>query len=270
MSDHDFTEAVAVYKPVGGDVVLVTRSAVPAGLMYREYKPYLRHDFFHTCAYCTMTEAEASAVRFTIDHYEPQAARPDLVNDYANLMWSCDMCNIRKSDTTPPPAARASGIRYFRPDVDKYRDHYESNGERLRERTPIGYFSIEALDLNRLALRRIRGIRRRLYACDRYIVEGITALRGIHIDRLPRNIRKAQVLASIRTADKVAEQLADNIDELLRQIARSPLIDEDPEAEARNRDSARKLRDLEALYPGAWRAPRKRNEVAKNSGRRKR
>lgn len=257
MSDGENTKAVTVYKPVGGDVVLVTRSAVPAGLSYGEYKPYLRRDFFHTCAYCTITEAEASALRFTIDHYEPQNARPDLVNEYTNLMWTCDTCNTRKSDRTPPSNARANGIRYFRPDADKYRDHYESNGERLKEKTTIGYFSIEALDLNRLALRRIREIRRRLYACERYIMEGVAALRGIHIDQLPKNISKAQVSAGIKNADKVAEQLADDIDELLREFAKSPLLDDDPEAQARNIESAKKLKELEALYPGAWRAPRK-------------
>lgn len=259
MSDAAKTEPVSVYKAVGGDTILVTRSAVPAGLRYGEYKPYLRRDFFHSCAYCTMTEAEAQAVRFTIDHYEPQNARPDLVNEYSNLMWSCDTCNTRKGDRTPPSNARASGFRYFRPDVDKHKDHYESNGERLRETSPVGYFSIEALDLNRLALRRIRGLRRRLIACDRYVVEGIAALRGIRIDQLPRGIAKARVAAGIQKASKVAEQLPDEIDGLLRYLAKSPLIDDDPEAEERNREGAKKLRELEALYPGVWRAPRKRS-----------
>jgi len=257
VSTGNNSEAPAIYKPIGGDTVPVTRSTVPAGREYGEYKSYLRRDFFHSCAYCTMTEAEASAIQFAIDHYEPRHARPDLLNEYSNLMWSCNQCNTRKSDRTPPPEARVNGIRYFRPDVDRYRDHYESNGERLKDTSPIGYFTLEALDLNRLTLRRIRALRRRFYACDRYLVEGIAALREVHIDDLPKRIAKAKVVASIQNADKAVEQLANAIDEQLRDFAKSPLIDDDPEAEARNKESAKKLKDMEALYPGAWRAPRK-------------
>jgi 5-methylcytosine-specific restriction endonuclease McrA len=262
VSDSGKTQSATVYKAIGGETVLVTRSKVPEVREYGEYKPYLRRDFFHSCAYCTMTEAEAQSVRFTIDHYEPQNARPDLVKEYSNLMWSCDMCNTRKGDRTPPPNARTNGVRYFRPDFDRHKDHYESNGERLRERTSIGYFTIEALDLNRLALRRIRGLRGRLMACDRYVVAGIAALREIRVDQLPKSIAKAKVVANIQKADKVAERLADEIDELLRDFAKSPLIDDDLEADARNQESAKKLRELEVLYPGAWRAPRKSKQAA--------
>jgi hypothetical protein len=49
-------------------------------------KPGFRNDFFYSCAYCTMSEAEAQATRFTVDHYEPKNAQPDLINAYDNLM----------------------------------------------------------------------------------------------------------------------------------------------------------------------------------------
>jgi hypothetical protein len=74
------------------DRELVTRSAVPTDMKYPGYRQHLRCDFFFSCAYCTMTEAEAQAIRMTIDHYEPRGARPDLENDYANLMYACDTC----------------------------------------------------------------------------------------------------------------------------------------------------------------------------------
>lgn len=59
---------------------LVVRSAVPVGRPYNEYKRYLRRDFFYSCAYCTIAETEAQAIRFTIDHYEPRNAQPQLEN----------------------------------------------------------------------------------------------------------------------------------------------------------------------------------------------
>lgn len=97
---------------------LVTRSEVPACLPYSEYRPYLRYDFICSCAYCTMTESEAQAIRFTIDHYHPQNARPDLIDEYSNLMYACDECNTRKGDRYPPTSAQTNGIRFFRPDQD--------------------------------------------------------------------------------------------------------------------------------------------------------
>jgi 5-methylcytosine-specific restriction endonuclease McrA len=75
-----------------------------------------------------MSESEAMAIRFTIDHYEPQKARPDLVDDYTNLMYACDECNLRKGDRYPPPAARATGMRFFRPDEDVHSDQFSITG----------------------------------------------------------------------------------------------------------------------------------------------
>jgi hypothetical protein len=91
----------------------VVRSAVPRGRPYEEYLENLRFDFFYSCGYCTMTESEGMAIRFAIDDYEARRARPDLVDDYTNLMYACDGCNARKGDRSPPADARATGYRFF-------------------------------------------------------------------------------------------------------------------------------------------------------------
>ena len=151
----------------GGDAArpLVVRSNPPQGENYNEYKEILRYDFFYTCAYCTMMEAEAAAVRFTIDHYEPTSAQPDLENEYNNLMYACDPCNTRKGDRYPPPAARAEGVRFFRPDEDVHSHHFELTGKRLRGKSKTGDYTIDALDLNRYMLNRLREIRIRQNRC---------------------------------------------------------------------------------------------------------
>jgi hypothetical protein len=238
---------------------LVVRSSVPADLPYGEYKPYLRVDFWYSCAYCTLSEAEARAIRFTIDHYESRRAREDLLNDYSNLMYSCDECNMRKGDRSPPEAARRDGYRFFRPDQDIRSDHFERNEIWLREKTNTGFFTINALDLNRKSLKRVRELRARLSECDQYIVEGITALRAFPIDTLPKDVR-AKAIKKIEEAMDVAEDLAAAIDSVLRDFAKSPLVDPDGDAEQRAKERAKQLQDLQAMYPGSWRPPRKRRK----------
>ena len=175
---------------------LVTRTDVPHGLQYGKYRDYLRHDFFYSCAYCTMSESEAQAIRFTIDHYEPRKACPELEHEYANLIYSCGECNLRKGDRCPPHKARPDGYRFFRPDQDAYPEHFQVRGVRVEPKSHAGEYSIEALDLNRLALRRLRDIRKRLTKCDQLVAEGVLALRKFHIDQLPSNV-KALAASSI-------------------------------------------------------------------------
>jgi hypothetical protein len=207
-----------------------------------------------------MSEAEAQAIRFTIDHYEPQNARPDLVNSYANLMWACDECNRRKGDRTPPQKAREDGYRFFRPDEDVYLDHFHRDGFNVVPDTNVGYYSLEALDLNRQGLRRLRELRLRLSDCDEAVTAGILALSRFPIDRLPNHI-KGPALRAIKQLKDARQGTIDAIEALLRDHAKSPLIDEDAEADERATERAKKLKETEALYPGLdWRAPNKRKK----------
>jgi len=242
-----------IKKEKTSSLTLVSRSTVPENLKYTEYKPYLRKDFFYSCAYCTMTESEAQAIRFTIDHYEPRSSYPNLENQYNNLMYACDECNTRKGNRNPPPEARSKGYRFFRPDHDFHHEHFEKNGIRLKSKSNIGHYTIEAIDLNRQSLRRLRDIRTRLIGCEQYVTEGILALRGFPIDRLPPHI-KQQAAESIKKAKNMADMLASNIDSLLMKYAQSPLIDpNDSVEEARITQRNSELKKIEALYPGNWR-----------------
>ena len=133
--------------PVAGPTPLVIRTAVPDGLPYNDYRHYLRRDFLYSCAYCTIAESEASAIKFTIDHYEPKNARADLINTYSNLMYACNSCNLYKGDRVPSDTARAAGIRYFRPDTDRRSEHFNLNGLRIDGQTEIGNFTVLAVYL---------------------------------------------------------------------------------------------------------------------------
>jgi hypothetical protein len=175
-------------------------------------------------------------------------------------MYCCDECNIRKGDRCPPPDARVNGFRFFRRDSDYWRDHFERRGYRLESTSKVGSFSIDALDLNRKALRTLRELRERLTECDEHIAEGILALRRFPIDRLPPQIR-SRALKFINQAVTVRDDLVNAIELVLRESAKSPFLDVEsgPELEERTRERQARLKEAEALYPGNWRAPRAKN-----------
>ena len=208
-----------------------------------------------------MSEAEAQAIRFTIDHYEPRNARPDLLLDYSNLMYCCDECNLRKGDRSPPASARTADYRFFRPDGDEYDDHFEPSGIRIKPKTNVGDYSIEALDLNRAALRKLRDLRSRILDCEQTVMQGVLALRDVHIDRLPPNL-KGQVSRAILKAQAAANDLASEIDSILRNYAKSDLIDIDPDSAKRAAERAKNLKGMQAMHPGSWRAPRSSKQIS--------
>ena len=234
---------------------LVVRTVVLPRPSYTDYKVELRYDFYFSCAYCNMAEHEATAIRFTIDHYEPQGARPDLVNSYNNLMYACDSCNQRKGNRCPPIAARQDGYRFFRPDADAYGDHFSGEGVRVKHTSNTGYFTIETLDLNRLELRRLRELRQRLFDCKDFISEGVQALRRFKIDQIPAAF-KGRADSAIRRTIAESEKVESEIDSLLRKHAASPLSGDDAQEAARLKGRQSDLNALQSLYPGLWRAPR--------------
>ncbi len=236
---------------------LVTRSIVEEGLPYASYRQYLRKDFIHSCGYCSLSEFEAKGLAFQIDHYEPQSLRPDLENAYENLMYACDECNRLKSDLITPPAAVAAGYRFYRPDADIWSEHFQSSGQRINHVTNVGEFSIEALDLNRQSLRRLRDIRARLSSCNEQIVKGVLGLRRFRIDQLPAGVR-SRAKAMIAALEAGAESSADKVDDVLREAAQSPLLDPDLDRAERRNEWRSNLDNLKVLYPGVWRGRQSR------------
>lgn len=86
---------------------------------YLQYRPLLRRDFQHLCAYCLRHEffvgGEAGCC---INHRHPvngPYARPDLLSDYSNLYWCCRECNENKGDAWPSPDMVERGLRFLDP-----------------------------------------------------------------------------------------------------------------------------------------------------------
>jgi hypothetical protein len=236
-----------------GQDLIVRTANVPAYSDYSKYRRYVRYDFYYSCAYCTVTEAEAEAARFTIDHYEPVSAMPELRAVYTNLMYACDECNSRKGDLFPPPDARRDGYRFFRPDMDRFGEHFAAQDRTVSAKTKTGYYTITALGLNRKSLCRLRELRLRLKLCDQYVTEGIRALRNVKLDQLHPEIR-ARASRWIKEALDLNERLVGEINEVLRAAARSSIIVDDDEDDDRDVAARRDdLKRVEGLYPGQWR-----------------
>ncbi len=112
----------------------------PAGWdNYQYYRPWIRDEFAFRCVYCLDRERwRDMRGAFHIDHWQPQARRPDLGHDYANLLYLCPACNsLKRASILPDPCAVALG--------DSLRVHPDGRIEALNE---AGECLIETLALD--------------------------------------------------------------------------------------------------------------------------
>ncbi len=148
---------------------------------YRKYKPYLRLDFVHRCAYCTIHEYDwGSSINFDIDHFRPKSNKrfTSLECAYSNLYYSCNRCNRLKWQTWPTDEQFARGERFIDPCAESPTRHYHDDGTGLlKDDTAAGRYQIKHIRLNREALIFLRQRRRKKLMEIREVVRLIRALR---------------------------------------------------------------------------------------------
>jgi hypothetical protein len=247
----------------------VRRSQVPAGLKYPQYRKYLQYDFLHSCAYCTITEAEATGKRLTIDHYEPKSLRPDLQDEYSNLIYACEDCNTRKGPRVPTEQQRDEGVRFFRPDLDSRDDHFQQSGIRIESLSPIGKFTVDGISLNRGHLLKLRQLREELWNTLDTLTQNLTELQEFPLDQL-RSYFRPYALQLIKQMFERKALLEEDFIQLLREYARNPLDDDaDSLALAEDKQGKRertsRLRDQGGIHAEHWSGP-KRNKRATRRG----
>ncbi len=107
----------------------------PTSARYRAYRPCLRWDAGFTCCYCLVHETDLSIDGVdgtgltSIEHIEPQSARPELADVYGNCAYACRFCNnIRLTQ----PVVHASGARLLNPWRDAWGAHFRLVDDYLR------------------------------------------------------------------------------------------------------------------------------------------
>jgi HNH endonuclease len=69
---------------------------------YKKWKPALAEEGEYRCVYCAIPDGlMGGEFCFHVEHFEPKSKAPHLRDDWANLFYSCPICNVFKSDDWP-------------------------------------------------------------------------------------------------------------------------------------------------------------------------
>jgi len=134
---------------------LPLRSSVQAETQYRAYKASLRADFDTRCGYCDdLDETYGLQQGFHIDHFAPRSIFPELEVDYENLVYSCPLCNIAKSNKwigSNPDVSHDGQEGFIDPCLSEYDDHLARSPDgKIIAKTSLGIYLIKNLKLNLL------------------------------------------------------------------------------------------------------------------------
>lgn len=113
---------------VHGKKIVERRREIDLRSDYHDYLPELREDFRHICGYCGKTEVVTKNT-FEIDHFIPIKYAKEKKNDYSNLVYSCYVCNRKKSDKWPSKDSQVQFVNN-KGIVDPVSDDYDSHIER--------------------------------------------------------------------------------------------------------------------------------------------
>ncbi len=133
-------------------VAPVRRQDIPAKARYSLYKADLRADFSSACGYCGTSDFYSGGQSgFHIDHFAPKSKFEKLKNHYGNLVYSCPICNIGKSNDWPGDDAGVSyvgNIGYVDPCSTAYSQHLRRDSAgKIIPMTPLGEYIYKRMKL---------------------------------------------------------------------------------------------------------------------------
>ncbi len=148
---------------------LIDRRHIPRKGAYGSYRPCLRWEFGHCCAFCLTHESdltehgvEGTALTW-IEHQLPQSHDPDgsRVNDYQNCFYACKFCNKARGTE---PLVDPEGRRLLDPCSTIWADRFKRQGEELLPTTddPDASRTHRVYDLDDPRKRAMRATRERI------------------------------------------------------------------------------------------------------------
>jgi uncharacterized protein (TIGR02646 family) len=132
---------------------VVRQTDVPRYADYARYKPLLRKDFYHRCAYCQHHERTIGQIAaMSIDHFRPKSLFPHLRVKYENLYYCCGECNTYKNNKWPTQEQLDAGESFLDVCEHEWDDHLEVRADVTTGTTSIGKFTAEQVRLHRRKL----------------------------------------------------------------------------------------------------------------------
>ena len=181
----------------------------PCYSAYRKYKLHLRRDFLYCCAYCTIHENEWGGLRhFQVEHLRPKSRFPQLIADYENLLYACDVCNCYKGNDWPSDFPLVEGVGYLDPCQHDYDEHFENEQTtgRTNGLSPPARYMVERLHLNRLHLIRVRQKRMREEELHQRFLQQTDELLAMIADSLEDKSLPEHVLMLLQAFQEHLEQ----------------------------------------------------------------
>lgn len=220
-----------------------SRMHSPARQPYENFRACLRQEFEFTCALCLLHESDLAPLGiegtglFSVEHVEPQSARPDLVTAYRNCLYACRFCNTRRGDQ---PVKGADGVRLLDPTSDAWSDLFEPCDDRLEPRVGSGLanarYTAAVYKLNDPVRVRLRQERRTA------ILDALQQLRDLAV--VQRRIRLAEEelvrggnLSGAEELRSVEGPLRAFRDQVLTVLRRFAIVPERPPTSCRCRSS---------------------------------
>lgn len=129
------------------------RNDVEPRTRYSAYKKDLRMDFSKLCGYCGTSDHYSGGQRgYHIDHFAPKKKFEHLTHSYHNLVYSCPICNLGKSDHWPgddPTISYVADVGFVDPCLPAYPEHLARNqAGQIIALTPLGEYIRKQLKLS--------------------------------------------------------------------------------------------------------------------------